>query len=404
MSANTAPAGQNISFLQACADGPTLIAFSLTLIMTIGVAGITPVLPAVMQKFAATPISVAWVITIFTLPGVLILPLVGMLADRYGRKTVLMPSLVIFIFASVGAGLAESFAGLLFWRFVQGLGSTAMGFLPSVILADRYQGPALPRLMGYNAAVLSVGTAIAPALGGLFGALHWRLPLMLGLAALLPLIVALRIPLRGKAQGSGLKEYWGSSWATIKNPYTILLFIFGFLSFLMLYGPIITCLPLLQQQKFAATPMVIGIFSVLFSLGGCLSSAFLGRLTGRFSLRTLLAGSQLLYIAGLLAIPLVPASAMPFLALPLIIYGLGQGLNTPIVIMLQVRRAPDENKASIMSTHNMLMRLAQSLAPVMFGYIYHHASPTAAFFTGAFVAGIMVALSLLSPSPKKSKN
>ncbi len=389
------------SLRRVCADGPTMIAFSMTLIMTIGVAGVTPVLPSIMKEFSVTTAEVAWVIAIFTLPSVFILPLVGMLADRYGRKPVLFPTLILFALGGIACATAQSFTALLFWRFLQGLGSTALGFLPSVMLADRYQKHELTSVMGYNSAVLSAGTALAPALGGLSGAVHWRFSFLLSLLALLPLAVAFMVKLAPGERSGDMKSYWRTSWEAMRNKYTIMLFALGFLTFMMLYGVVITCLPVMQESKFAATPTHIGLLAMCMSLSSCVAAAFLGRLTRRFSMRSLLVVSQCCYAAALLAMPFVPGLWM--FVLPLLFYGFGQGINTPLIGMLQVSRAPVEQKAAIMSTHSMLMRLAQSVAPVSFALVYHKISPSAAFFCATGVALLMVLISTLTPAPKKSK-
>ena len=93
----------------------------------LGVSSITPVLPTVATVFDRTPQSVAWVIAIFTLPGVLFTPLAGILGDRIGRKAVLIPCLILFAVAGTACGFVRSFEGLLVLRFLQGTGATALG-------------------------------------------------------------------------------------------------------------------------------------------------------------------------------------------------------------------------------------------------------------------------------------
>ena len=72
------------------------IIFCVTLVGVMGVASITPAFPAIIRYFEITPLQVGWLIVVFTLPGVVLTPLTGILADRYGRKLILVPSLFLF--------------------------------------------------------------------------------------------------------------------------------------------------------------------------------------------------------------------------------------------------------------------------------------------------------------------
>ena len=81
------------------------IVFAVTLIAVMGVTSITPVFPMVRQVFNISAGQVGLLITMFTLPGVILSPVLGVLADRYGRKKILVPSLFLF---AVAGSLAAS--------------------------------------------------------------------------------------------------------------------------------------------------------------------------------------------------------------------------------------------------------------------------------------------------------
>ncbi|NMB65988.1 MAG: MFS transporter, partial [Spirochaetes bacterium] len=77
-------------------DTNLLIAFGITLVVVMGVTNITPALPAMAQYFAIPYSSVTLVITVFTMPGIVLTPLLGIVADRIGRKIIIIPSLILF--------------------------------------------------------------------------------------------------------------------------------------------------------------------------------------------------------------------------------------------------------------------------------------------------------------------
>ncbi len=70
--------------------------------------------------------QVGFLITVFTLPGILLTPVAGVLSDRYGRRRVLVPSLFLFGVAGVAGALATDFGLLLVLRTLQGVGAEAL--------------------------------------------------------------------------------------------------------------------------------------------------------------------------------------------------------------------------------------------------------------------------------------
>ncbi|MFW5705665.1 MAG: MFS transporter, partial [Bacteroidota bacterium] len=93
------------------------IIFAITLIAVMGVASITPAFPKIRDALGLTNQQVGSLITVFTLPGIFLNPVLGVLADRYGRKTIIVPSLFIFAVAGTACAFAEEFNTLLILRF-----------------------------------------------------------------------------------------------------------------------------------------------------------------------------------------------------------------------------------------------------------------------------------------------
>jgi MFS family permease len=103
-------------------------------------------------------------------------PIIGVLADRLGRRAVLIPCLVGFGAFGVLSGLAPTFESLLALRFAQGIGAAGLINLAVVIISDHWDGVERARLIGKNAAVLTISLAIVPPIGGGLTELGgWRL-------------------------------------------------------------------------------------------------------------------------------------------------------------------------------------------------------------------------------------
>lgn len=110
--------------------------------------------------------QVGLLITVFTLPGVVLTPIWGVLSDRYGRKRVLVPSLILFGLAGGACALARNFELLMVLRTIQGVGAAALGAINVTIVGDLFSGRERTAALGYNSSVLSSATAAYPAIGG----------------------------------------------------------------------------------------------------------------------------------------------------------------------------------------------------------------------------------------------
>lgn len=126
---------------------------------------VSPALPAVQARDHASPTAVTWLITGFLLSAAVATPLAGKLGDRYGRRRIVVLSLLAFAFGSVVCALAQSIGMLIAGRVIQGLGA-GVGPLTLALACEGQAPEQVARAVG-----LLVGAAGAGAISGLFGAL-----------------------------------------------------------------------------------------------------------------------------------------------------------------------------------------------------------------------------------------
>jgi MFS family permease len=141
------------------------VVFAVTLMAVLGSSSVTPAFPKVVEEFGVSPRQVGLLITFFTLPGVFLTPVAGVLSDKLGRKRVLVPSLLLFGVAGTACAFARDFELLLGLRALQGVGA-ALGATNVTLIGDLYEGRRRTAALGYNSRVLSTGTASYPAIGG----------------------------------------------------------------------------------------------------------------------------------------------------------------------------------------------------------------------------------------------
>jgi EmrB/QacA subfamily drug resistance transporter len=145
-------------------------------------------LPSMQHALHASDSALEWVVSGYALAFGLALIPAGRLGDAIGRKPLYIAGLLLFLAASLGAGLAQGPAELVIARIIQGLGAGVYYTQINATIVDAFAGPQRSRAFGVLAAVIGLSTAIGPLAGGLLitvGGAHygWRLIFLVNLAA-----------------------------------------------------------------------------------------------------------------------------------------------------------------------------------------------------------------------------
>ena len=350
-------------------DQNLYIIFSVTLMAVLGVSSLTPVLPQVIEVFGIRRQEVTWLITAFTLPGVFLTPVFGILADRWGRKRMLVPSLLLFGFAGAACGFTRDFNLLIALRFIQGIGAAVLGTMAITLIGDLYPGRQSIKVMGWNASVLSVATATYPALGGFLAKIQWNLPFFLPVIAL-PIgfwvLFALKNPEPNITHT--FKGYLQGALSGMFSGRIILLLALGLITFILLFGALLTFFPLWMVDRFQADPVLIGGMLALSSFASAVTSWNLGWINRHISTGVLILTGFLLYTVSLNLIPI--SQTIYFLILPALLYGFAQATNIPSLQSLIARAAPLDFRGAYMSANATVFRLGQTLGPPLAALAY----------------------------------
>jgi len=160
-------------------DSNFRIVLGVTLMSVLGIASVTPAFPDISRELGLSAARTALLVSVFTIPGFLLTPFLGILADRFGRKKVLVPCLFLFGLAGGACAFASDFTMLLALRFLQGTGASALNSLNATLIGDFFSGKERSEAMGYNSSVIGLGAASYPALGGILATFGWRYPFAL---------------------------------------------------------------------------------------------------------------------------------------------------------------------------------------------------------------------------------
>lgn len=370
------------------------VVWGVTLMAVLGTSSVTPAFPRIVQELGISPGQVVLLITFFTLPGVFLTPVAGVLSDRFGRKTILVPSLLLFGLAGGACALARDFELLLGLRALQGMGAAALGATNVTIIGDLFSGYKRTEALGYNSSILSIGTASYPAVGGALATFAWYYPFALPVVAIpIAFVVLFSLHNPEPENDQGLKEYFGSVWEHVKDRRVVGLFTGSLVTFIIMFGSLITYLPILMNEFFRAPPFVIGVVVASSSLTTALTSTQMGRLSSRFSEKGLIRFSFLLYAAALCLVPLAPNAWA--LLVPTIVFGVAQSLNLPNSFSLLTAAAPKENRGAFLSLNSTILRLGQTVGPLFMSVTAAGLGLGGAYYVTAALAVAMALLALV---------
>ncbi|HZP66613.1 MAG TPA: multidrug effflux MFS transporter [Rudaea sp.] len=304
---------------------------------------IFPAFPAIAARFAATPLAMQQTISVYLAAYAMMSLLLGALSDAYGRRTVILAGVGMFLAASTGCALAESMPVLLAFRALQGACAGVGLIVGRAIVRDCFEGAAAQKLMSQISMIFGVAPALAPIVGawivawGGWHALFWAIAAFAGLLLALCLVVLPETHPRERRVALSPRSLFATYREIVVHPHFLPLAFAATFNFagLFLYiaaAPafVLGVLHLRQDQFYwLFVPTITGLV-----LGAMLS----GRCAGRVSVRVMLGvgysiivGSMLIGI--LIAWFVVPAR-VPWAVLPLGLAGLGINLIAPTLNLL----------------------------------------------------------------------
>ncbi|WP_102692971.1 MFS transporter [Rummeliibacillus pycnus] len=261
---------------------------SIPLVMTLGNSMLIPVLPILEKKVGISSFQSSMIITSFSVASILLIPVAGYLSDRFGRKIVIVPSLLLTIIGGLIAAFASwkmqnPYSLIIVGRILQGIG--AAGAMPIVIplVGDLYNGDdeKTSATLGIIETSNTFGKVLSPILGSALAAFLWFLPFfsisVLSLIAVILIIFFVKTP-KDKNPPVAFAEFWKRVKQTFKKDGSWLLVVFlnGIFVMLVLFGMLFFLSEYLEKThhiKGIKKGFVLAIPLLLL----CIASYFTGR-------------------------------------------------------------------------------------------------------------------------------
>ncbi|MBM7644166.1 ACDE family multidrug resistance protein [Scopulibacillus daqui] len=152
---------------------------SIPMILVLGNSMLIPILPKMKAVLNLSQFKVSLVITAFSAAAAISIPIMGYLSDRFCRKAVIIPSLILFGAGGILAGSAAAWFGdyayiwLLIGRVIQGIGGAGTAYIAMALAGDLFKGGEQSKVLGIIEASNGFGKVVSPILGSLLALIIW---------------------------------------------------------------------------------------------------------------------------------------------------------------------------------------------------------------------------------------
>lgn len=345
----------------------TAVIILTTAVGLFGFQAVSPALPGMRDALGISTQHIGWVMTAYAIPAFIFVPLAGLWADRYGKKVVLVPSLLLFGIAGGLVVHAPDAITLFALRFVQGIGGSAIITLNYALLGDLFAGAQRTRLAGWLGAIQNVGSSAVPIVAGALATIAWYWPFAL-LWAAVPIAIHAALCLDESHEQKPVSRggaFLGHAWTHLASrPVVETLVMTGGFIFVG-FGALITYLPLYMKDTFDASEVVIGLVMGARAVSGVFMAGGLPWAEGRFSQRSLVAVS---FVGMAISSAIVPfAPNIWGLLASSILYGAAFGVVRPMLQLKLLDLSPPDLRATLSSAGTFALRLGQAISPVMAG-------------------------------------
>ncbi|GIN40500.1 MULTISPECIES: MFS transporter [Heyndrickxia] len=159
--------------------GLTIVAIgSIPLILVLGNSMLIPILPKMRTELDVSQFKISLIISVFSIAAAISIPILGYLSDRFSRKAIIIPSLILYGSGGILAGAAAAwFSNAYIWilagRVMQGIGAAGTAPIAMALTGDLFKGGEQSKVLGLVEASNGFGKVISPILGSLLAILFW---------------------------------------------------------------------------------------------------------------------------------------------------------------------------------------------------------------------------------------
>ena len=292
-----------------------------------------PVLPEIGRSLGTSQANAQYVLTIFLLATAFIQLIVGPLADRFGRRPVLLATSTVFIIGTLICIFATRIEVLLLGRVLQASSAACMA-LSRAIIRDLFDRSKAASMIGYVTMAMALLPMVTPMMGGYVGEEYgWRATfiVLLVVGILIQILIYLDLGETHQPVKSPVSKQISDYLSLLKMPE-----IWGYFMCATLasgaYFAFLGGAPFVGQQIIGLTPSVLGMYFGLLALGYMAGNFISGRFSERIGIEPMMFLGSVFCTIGTGIIIVLMSNFSPiagYLFVPMVLVGFGNGMTLP---------------------------------------------------------------------------
>lgn len=384
---------------------------SIPLVLVLGNSMLVPILPDMQRELKVSDFQSSLVITLFSVTAGLFIPVVGYLSDQFGRKAIIIPSLIVYGAAGVLAGFGAvwgSYSVVIGARALQGLGAAGTAPIAMALVGDLYNGGTESKALGLTEASNGFGKVISPILGAALALIVWyaaffAFPLFCALS-LLAVMFLIKEPKERKSGKQPIGEYLHTIGRIFKGKgrWLITSFFAGSLGLFTLFGILFYLSEILEEKPYHLDGVIKGLVLAIPLAGLVITSYTTGSVIKKNgTLMRWLMNIGLMLSTVSLGLTLVWNKEHLIVFMTLItLSSVGTGLLLPCLNTMITGAVEKSQRGMITSLYNSLRFLGVAAGPPLIGALMEN-NETIVFIMLSALAAVALALVffLVRPEP-----
>lgn len=384
-----------------------LIAICISTVLVMAGQGVvSPVLPLYADSFGVSTTLIGATVTAFGLARLITNVPAGILADRSGRRRLLIGGPLVTAVGMFGSGIAGSIWVLLAFRFVAGLGSALYMTGATIYLLDIASAEQRGRFIAANQGALLVGVGFGPALGGLLADRYGLASpfFVVAAAGVLTAIYSLvRLPetrtVADTASASSPDLEAPSRWALLRSTDFLLVGLVTIGVFSVRAGVRQTLVPLQLSEAFGLEVDELGVLFTALGVIGVVLIWPAGWATDRFGRKIIIVPTAMLIAVGIGIVAV--ADSLPLFITGLTMSAVGSSITGPAPAAYVADLVAEDQRGAAMGLYRTFGDIGVVLSPVASGLAADAVSiPFAIAVNAVFIGVAAVAFLLMASSAK----
>jgi len=389
--------------------GELIALVTVPLVLVLGNSMIVPILPTLRRELDISAFQSSLVITAFSIIAGIVIPMAGYFSDRFSRKAVLIPALIIYGVAGILSGLAaiwHSYWLLMGARALQGIGAAGTTPIAMALVGDLYKDGMESKALGLIEASNGSGKVISPILGSLLALIVWYAAFfafpVFCILAIVFLLLFVKEPKR-EGEPTRLKPYVhriGEIFAK-DGRWLIVSFWAGAASMFILFGVLFFLSNILEDKPYAIDGVRKGFVLAIPLFGMVLAAYITGSVIRKNGvlIRWLMNIGLGLMVASLCLAIWLTQNLYVFVGL-LTVSSIGTGLLLPCLTTMITGVVEKAERGMITSLYSSLRFIGVAFGPPLFGWMMNISQRTV-FISVTALSAFTLALVLFLVKPSK---